>query len=852
MSLLSDPDYMIHQLRLTYLRNVEDPYSSRLLSFNQRHLENPHVLAAGLADPERWPQLNITATPKPAPLPLSDGSLVNKVVQNASAKEDAPRWSGPGGTPGGASLKYTTTIMGPTRTGMVGMRTNGRRYSNSSTTGSERRTRGDSNPVVNVQDASVTPNTNSGTELNKDKDNQDSSSKLLIVPQFSRNAEMEARRKARILARNALAELRAQKQNEEKTANDTQNRGAEEGTQDGSSDSDTDSDFGDVAVAPDEELDPEYEGQNLTHSGGSDDGSLPSTASGISTSQSSGYPIQATRPVRKISQATDPNRLGTHTEEPSSDESSNRPGDKAKPTHQRVRSEAMTPTATTGEPSRAAAKPRPPSLDISTPRGNSSSRFDKSHLPPLQSAHGLDPYFVRKPVPQRPTKPPSSSLTKMLLAQEAVTDNPFTELYGAISGRGDVPSITLNIFFPESKKPFSATKITVRKDATVEEVIGFGLWTYWENKLEPPLDEGLAEDDPRRNTVLSGVGWILRIGEEDGEVDEDFPAPDRMGKISKFSFPAFAICKATNVQIQQNVIAEGKIVRRPSRLMITKKKTSEPAPTQSNPGTTISSTAGGAGLSVIPSMGTVGVSSSVGGPTHQGPPVFIRICVPEDTDAVLRYTTINVTSDWYMADVLEHICRRRKIKDHQNYALVSQAKKIVIPMDRTVASLQGENELMLLKRSSLSDEFKPAGRATDPYASIFAKRMSELTGPSTASPMDFTDAYQSWVVYRKLPVMVGRLERTLAIDGDHLHIMPSTKGFLDNVKITSYRIDSIQNVKQAKKAPSNVKITIAQEGTHKTYDFEAENEATADIIVQRIKSLMKSSQPKHANTLKRR
>lgn len=48
--------------------------------------------------------------------------------------------------------------------------------------------------------------------------------------------------------------------------------------------------------------------------------------------------------------------------------------------------------------------------------------------------------------------------------------------------------------------------------------------------------------------------------------------------------------------------------------------------------------------------------------------------------------------------------------------------------------------------------------------------MSEVPGPTNGPPTDFTDAYQSWVVYRKLPVMVGRLERTLAIDGDHIHV----------------------------------------------------------------------------------
>ncbi|CCA77836.1 related to stress-activated map kinase interacting protein 1 [Serendipita indica DSM 11827] len=848
MSLISDPDYMIHQLRLTYLRTVEDPYASRLLSFNQRHLENPYVLEAGLADPERWPQLLMPSTPKPAQVALSDSPLLARAVQNSN-KDDAPRWNGAGGGTGGASLKYTTTIMGPTRTGMVGMRTNGRRSSNSSSTGVEKRARGDSNPVVNVQEASGPSNNAPAQELHKAAGTQEIDQRPLIAPQFARGAEMEQRRKARIQARNALAELRAA--NSQALGKPAENTTIDV-EQEVSSESDSDSDFGDVAVGPDEEIDPEFEGQ-IVNSAGSDDGSLPSTASGVSTS--SGYPVQ-TRPVRKLSQAAEQRRLGTHTEEPSSDEGkastaieTDRPS--LIPTKARSDGQVNPPHAV--EPIRPGHRTRPPSFD-STPRASISGKVERPGHQSQQSI-ALDIYFARRPIPKKPAKSPTSALTKMLVAQEAVTDNPFTELYGAIAGRGDMPSTTLNIFFPESKKPFSAVKITVRKDATVEEVIGFGLWTYWEQKLEPPLDEGLTENDPRRSTVLSAVGWILRIGEEDGEVDEDFPAPDRAGRISKFSFPAFAICKATNAQIQQNRAAEAKIVRRPSRLMITKKKAPEPAAAQA-PSTITGVPPPTGGLSVIPSMGTIpqnfGVSSSVGGGAHSGPPVFLRICVPEDADAVLRYTTINVTSDWYMADVLEHICRRRKIKDHQDYTLVSEGKKIVIPMDRTVASLQGETELLLVKKSSLGEDFKGPGRATDPNASIFAKRMSELPGPSTGPPMDFTDAYQSWVVYRKLPVMVGRLERTLAIDGDHIHIMPTAKGFLDNVKTTSYRMSSIQSIRRSKKSHSSFKITVAQDGPSKTYEFEAENEATAEIIVQRIKALIKPFQPKRASTLRRR
>ena len=66
--------------------------------------------------------------------------------------------------------------------------------------------------------------------------------------------------------------------------------------------------------------------------------------------------------------------------------------------------------------------------------------------------------------------------------------------------------------------------LNVRKDATVEEVIGFALWCYWEEGWLPKLDEGISgEDDPKWARKLSAVGWIMRIAEEDGEVDDDFP-----------------------------------------------------------------------------------------------------------------------------------------------------------------------------------------------------------------------------------------------------------------------------------------------------------------------------------------
>lgn len=69
-------------------------------------------------------------------------------------------------------------------------------------------------------------------------------------------------------------------------------------------------------------------------------------------------------------------------------------------------------------------------------------------------------------------------------------------------------------------------ELNVRKDATVEEVIGFALWSYWEDGWLPKLDEGIPdgeEGQTARDIRLSAVGWVMRLTEDDGEVDDDFP-----------------------------------------------------------------------------------------------------------------------------------------------------------------------------------------------------------------------------------------------------------------------------------------------------------------------------------------
>ena len=74
----------------------------------------------------------------------------------------------------------------------------------------------------------------------------------------------------------------------------------------------------------------------------------------------------------------------------------------------------------------------------------------------------------------------------------------------------------------------------------------------------------------------------------------------------------------------------------------------------------------------------------------------------------------------YMQDVLELICRKRKIANPKEWALLSDDCKVLVMLDRTVASLEGNLALVLVKRANLPgygyavDGDRKIGKTTDP------------------------------------------------------------------------------------------------------------------------------------------
>ncbi|KAF9220725.1 SIN1-domain-containing protein [Gyrodon lividus] len=775
MSLVSDPGYLVHSLRLSYLRNVDDPYGGRIISLSPSYTSNPYILAASLADIHRWPELEYPSSP-----PISD--------DEDDFEKNAPRALGLGGATG---LKHHQTIMG-SRSGALGMRVTGRRVSTSKRASqianglSVHPEEPESTPqaalsrtnIIGQGDTDARPRppeveaitaTVSGSSPKEDPPPPEPPAKeIQFIPKFKGAAEMEARRKSRMLAR------RGQAVSAPKPAS-----------------------IG--SKLPNPEISSSEEDEGLLEDENDDDFDLV--------------------------------ECGDDMDE----------GDEFDPD--------FAATRTPGIGSDSASKPLPADHGpaLAAPRQDTRKR-GVSICQPIIDARAPDITFMRRTI--SPVLPQASALSAVL-ASIGGSANPFSELYGAISGRGESASMDVKVFFPHASQPNGkALILNVRRDANVEEVIGFALWSYWEEGWLPKLNEDVSENDP----TLSGVGWIMRIAEDDGEVDEDFPPPDRAGKISKFNFDAFAILAATPMQsslappyvsgkssfvyfpVQQNEQLEGKIQRRPSRVMAAPKKADAlPAPGLVPPSVPAPGTSALFGTTPI-------LSSSLGPSSSHGPPIFLRIRVADTADAVHISTTIPVSAGMYMQEALELVCRKAKLANPNDYALILNDLNILIYLDRTVASLEGKRELTLVKRSMLPQlGIEPETRAmrtTDPNASIF-KRISDVPEMHYSAATDYTTAYKRYTIYRKMP-MLARQERTLAIDGVYVHIMPSAhkaKAVFDSGKTLSFHIKSVLVCQQSQKTSTLFKIVVQRDNRNKRYDFEADTPKLAAEIVQVIKSL---------------
>ncbi len=114
-------------------------------------------------------------------------------------------------------------------------------------------------------------------------------------------------------------------------------------------------------------------------------------------------------------------------------------------------------------------------------------------------------------------------LSDLFSTKKSSTDNNFAR-FASFGGQGTINPLSLKIFIPSLKDSLT---INIRKEASVEEAIGYILFELVNSGRDISLQE------------LSD--YALRIVEDDGGIDEDFPPLERARGVAKFGFESYAL-----------------------------------------------------------------------------------------------------------------------------------------------------------------------------------------------------------------------------------------------------------------------------------------------------------------------
>ncbi|KAI8086433.1 stress-activated map kinase interacting protein 1-domain-containing protein [Halteromyces radiatus] len=414
--------------------------------------------------------------------------------------------------------------------------------------------------------------------------------------------------------------------------------------------------------------------------------------------------------------------------------------------------------------------------------------------------------------------PGKSALSAMIAAKASSAENPFSE-YAHASGKGSSHPITLCVYLPHSTTPSKPVSLVVRPDAIIDDVIGYILYDYVEQKRMPELDQ----------EVYDLAQWLLLIAEDDGEIEDDLPAPDRTRRIDMVNFDQYALCRANPSQAKQNEQIRAKLGRsKPDLESLNKKPSMVLGPTINGMPMTAADTDSSSIAVPVPSSKAVLTKAAL--PMTPIKYFRIRLMTSEEVAAT---TTIPVSAEMFIGDVLELVSRKRKL-DPNEYILTISDSNVVISNDTAVQYLKDVEELTLTKKGNALTV--PPSSSNPLWRSPIKKRKEDThapmyfnTGDINKQPSDnFLQQYKKYNVNRKTPMFVGKRVSVLAIDGNYIHLMPPEhKGMFDSVKTTSFHVSAIRSCKQSKKVPSNFKIGVMKERDYKTYELEAETSKEA-------------------------
>ncbi|EFQ99427.1 hypothetical protein MGYG_08977 [Nannizzia gypsea CBS 118893] len=493
---------------------------------------------------------------------------------------------------------------------------------------------------------------------------------------------------------------------------------------------------------------------------------------------------------------------------------------------------------------------------------------------------------------------PVSLLSNMLNARKKAPENPM-EKYAALSGKGSSATpLYIKLYTPCAEDPEEPMDMPLTKDTkdgdhsrpvTVAEAIGLALWRYTDDKIKPAID-------------VSKLGvnyWNLRMV-EDGEVDYDFPPLARKRPITDFTsnnnraagfrgrsrskpYDEFALVEASPSEFAENEAAC------PGDSVAVQEAAT---PTAAAPSAeTGGNTGAQGGASAAPGLPANHIKVAIGGrmnpilghpfssalhdsslrpadlpaiPTMQATPrlgVSTQLKVRYiDLEASTRTTTLNTSTDSYIAEILDSVCKKWQL-DKGNYLLKIMNTNTVAPLDRTVEALGTNTDLDLIRRRFGAGPLSLMGSpgSSSPSAPLLVdtntQGASKKSKKSAASRMlhplsQKQDVivggyYKRYNVIRKQSMsFTTSSQRVLAFDNDYMHIMPAETGktlFEANSKTTSISFCDVIGSKVSRRHPKSFRFVVvrgADATEQKRYDFEARNAVEAIEIVDEIKKNM--------------
>lgn len=448
--------------------------------------------------------------------------------------------------------------------------------------------------------------------------------------------------------------------------------------------------------------------------------------------------------------------------------------------------------------------------------------------------------LLQAPIPKRPisTVVPRSILGQALKAHKSSPKNP-VEVFARLSGKGVPNPLNIRIYAAFSESPTKYFEMPLQRttqdsesgettQVTVADAIGLALWRYMEEQFKPPLEP----------SQLNVNRWALRMI-EDGEVDYDFPPLMRTRPISDFTsnnnrgprgrsrekpYDSFALVKATDAEFKENqrltpkydqqfaAAQEQAAVRSPQQNPSAEESKDVPAISQEPPTAVRKLTAAPSDRPILATQHST---------PRTGPPKMLRIHF-RSLEAYSQNTTIEVTTDTYLAEVLDIVCKKWKLDKAYHHLRVTGTRTIA-PVDRTVESIGAHTDLDLERRRFVNEGavgLSGSPGSSSPNAPLFLKTDSPKRGGKRMAPMlhplaqkqdlpGSTGRYKKYTVFRKQPMsFTSHHQYSLILDEEYMHAIPAESArTLSNEKSRRIPFSEIVGCKQSSRHGKQFKVS---------------------------------------------